>query len=72
MDIDYEKWRQMATDLEYCMLKKFKRAWPSLQEIRFFCYKLTLDCLVMKRESNWKVADCTSELDPLGDGSIGF
>ena len=67
VDISYEKWYQMATDLEFCMLKKLKRAWPILQEIRFFCYKLTPDVLVMKRESNWKVIECTSELEPLDE-----
>ena len=58
--IDFEKWNQMATDLEFCMLKKLKGAWPALQEIRFFCDKLLPDILVMKRESNWKVVECDS------------
>jgi hypothetical protein len=55
----------MATDLEFCMLNKLQRAWPSLQEIRFSCYKLTPDLLVMKRESNWEVIDCDSQLEPM-------
>jgi hypothetical protein len=52
-EINFEKWYQMATDLEFCMLRKLKHAWPSLLEIVFF-YNLTPDVLVMKRESNWE------------------
>jgi hypothetical protein len=55
MDIDVEKWDQLATDLEFCMLKKLTHAWPSLQEIVFFCYNPTPDVLAMKSESNWEV-----------------
>jgi hypothetical protein len=66
-EIDVEKWRQMATDLEFRMVKKkLGRTWPSLQEIIFFCDR-TVDLLVMKRESNWKVIECTSELEPLAE-----
>ena len=65
-DIDFETWHKMATDLEFCMLKmKLQRAWPSLEEIRFSCYNLKPDYLVMKRESNWKVVDCDSQLEPM-------
>ena len=76
LDIDYthinfEKRYILATDLEFCMLKKLQGAWPSLQEIRFFCFNLTPDVLVMKRESNWKIIECTSELEPLDEVLAG-
>ena len=70
-DIDsFDKWEQMATDLEFCMVKKLGRAWPSLQEIIFFCNR-TPDVLMMKRESNWTVIECTSELEPLDEVLAG-
>jgi hypothetical protein len=63
-DIDFEMREQMATDLEFCMLKKLKHAWPSLQEIVFFGYNLSPDyVLVMKRESNWEDIVCDSMLE---------
>ena len=39
----------MATDLAFCMVEKLGHAWPSV--------------LMMKRESNWKVMEYTSELE---------
>ena len=62
--IDLEKWYQMATDLEFCMLKKLKHTWPNnVREIRFFCDH-TADSLVMKCESNWEVIKRDSQLEP--------
>ena len=55
----------MATDLEFCM-KKLGRTWSSLQEIIFICNQ-TPDLLVMKRKSNWKVIECSSELEPFAE-----
>jgi hypothetical protein len=64
-DIDLEKYDQMALDLEFCMVKKnLGRVWPSLQEIIFFCAQ-TPDVLMMKRKSNWKAIEATSELEPV-------
>jgi len=59
-ELNYEKWVQMATDLEFCMVKNLGRAWPSLLAIIFFCTD-TSDLLLMRRRSNWKVIQCTSE-----------
>ena len=71
-NIDFEKWHQMATDLEFCMVKKkLERAWPSLQDIIFSCYELTPDVLMMSRKSNWKIIECTSELEPLDEVLAG-
>ena len=58
-EIDFEKCLQMAADLEFSTVKKLGHAWPSLQEIRFFCTGRRV--LLMSRESNWKVAECTWE-----------
>ena len=54
----------MAMDLEFCMVKKnLGRAWPSLQEIKFFCTEEPN--LLMSRISNWKVIESTSEGEEL-------
>ena len=65
-EIDDEKWYQMATDLEFCMVTKLEDAWPSLQKIRFFCDN-TSDVLVMKRESSWKVVEYDKVLAVISD-----
>ena len=68
-NIDSEKWFQIATDLEFCMMKKnLGRAWPSLQEIKFFCTEEPnlLMSTSMSRISNWKVIESTSEGEELG------
>ena len=62
--ISYEKWFQMATDLEFCMVEEdLGRAWPSLQEIKFFCTEEPN--LRMSRISNWKIVEGTWEDEKL-------
>ena len=66
-ELDYEKWFQMATDLEFCMVNKnLGCTWPSLQEIIFICTEMS-DLLLMRRRSNWKILQCTS-----GDEDFDF
>lgn len=59
-EIDFQMNLHMATDLESCMVEEnLGRAWPNLQEIKFFCFKRPN--LLMSRKSNWNVIECTSK-----------
>ena len=58
-EINLEMCRHMATDLASCMKENLARAWPSLQEIKFFCTERRH--LRMTRKSDWRVVKCTSK-----------
>ena len=57
----------MVTDLEFCMVEKLGRAWPSLQYIIFSRDK-PLELLSMDRKyNNWEAIECIFEEEGFDD-----